>query len=44
MLLYKGRLEFPSDVAGIAYVDITNGVEAAGEIIRREVSAAIDAV
>jgi predicted nucleotide-binding protein len=42
VLLHKGGLEFPSDIAGIIYIDITNGVEAAGEMIRREVSAVIN--
>jgi predicted nucleotide-binding protein len=36
LLLYKGELELPSDISGVNYVDITNGVEAAGESIRRE--------
>jgi predicted nucleotide-binding protein len=35
VLLYKGALEIPSDLTGIAYIDITNGIEAAGEDIRR---------
>lgn len=35
-LLYKGSLELPSDLAGVCYIDITNGIEAAGEAIRRE--------
>lgn len=37
ILLYKGGLELPTDISGIAYIDISNGVEAAGESIRREV-------
>jgi predicted nucleotide-binding protein len=36
LLLYKGLLDLPSDIAGIIYIDISNGVEAAGEHIRRE--------
>ena len=36
LLLYKGDLELPSDISGIIYIDITNGIEAAGEQIRRE--------
>jgi predicted nucleotide-binding protein len=36
ILLYKGELELPSDIAGLIYIDISNGVEAAGELIRRE--------
>jgi predicted nucleotide-binding protein len=35
ILLYKGALEIPSDLNGIVYIDITFGIEAAGEIIRR---------
>jgi predicted nucleotide-binding protein len=36
VLLYRGDLELPSDVAGIVYIDIAAGIEAAGESIRRE--------
>jgi CheY-like chemotaxis protein len=39
VVLYKGTLEIPSDLAGIVYIDITQGVEAAGEQIRREIEA-----
>jgi predicted nucleotide-binding protein len=39
LLLYKGELEIPSDLSGVIYIDITNGVESAGEKIRREVNA-----
>jgi predicted nucleotide-binding protein len=35
ILLYKGGLEIPSDLGGITYIDITHGIEAAGEDIRR---------
>jgi predicted nucleotide-binding protein len=35
ILLYKGGLEIPSDLSGITYIDITHGIEAAGEDIRR---------
>lgn len=35
-LLYKGNVELPSDLHGIIYVDISGGIEAAGEQIRRE--------
>jgi len=38
ILLYKGTLELPSDIAGIIYIDVSNGIEAAGEQIRRELS------
>lgn len=38
LLLHRGPLEIPSDITGVAYVDISNGVEAAGEQIRKELS------
>lgn len=38
VVLYKGPNELPSDIQGIAWISIDNGVEAAGEEIRREVS------
>lgn len=38
LLLHKGPTEIPSDIAGIEYIDITNGIESAGETIRRELS------
>lgn len=37
ILLYIGENELPSDISGIGYIDISNGIEAAGENIRREV-------
>jgi predicted nucleotide-binding protein len=37
ILLYTGDLEIPSDLSGIIYIDITHGIEAAGEEIRRNV-------
>ena len=37
ILLHSGPLELPSDIAGLIYIDISNGIEAAGEDIRREV-------
>jgi CheY-like chemotaxis protein len=36
LLLHKGELDIPSDILGLIYIDITNGIEAAGEQIRRE--------
>ncbi|HLX68187.1 MAG TPA: TIR domain-containing protein [Verrucomicrobiae bacterium] len=36
LLLHKGKVELPSDIAGVVYVDISDGVEAAGETLRRE--------
>jgi DNA-binding NarL/FixJ family response regulator len=38
ILLYKGVLEIPSDLKGIVYIDITHGIEAAGESIRRDLA------
>ena len=37
ILLHKGPLELPSDIQGVEYIDISNGIEAAGERIRREI-------
>jgi predicted nucleotide-binding protein len=37
LLLYQGILEIPSDLSGIVYIDISRGIEAAGEEIRREI-------
>lgn len=38
LLLHKGPLELPSDISGLVYIDIANGIEAAGEAIRKEIS------
>lgn len=38
LLLYKSPLELPSDISGIIYVDISNGIESAGEYIRKQLS------
>jgi len=38
LLLHKGALEMPSDLAGVIFIDISGGVKAAGEHIRQEVS------
>jgi predicted nucleotide-binding protein len=38
LLLHKGNLDLPSDISGVIYVDISSGVAAAGEQIRREIS------
>ncbi|MDQ3800433.1 MAG: nucleotide-binding protein [Acidobacteriota bacterium] len=35
-LLYKNEVEMPSDIQGIVCIDISNGIEAAGEEIQRE--------
>jgi predicted nucleotide-binding protein len=39
LLLHKGPIEIPSDIAGIEYIDISNGIKSAGEDIRRELRA-----
>lgn len=38
ILLYKGNLELPNDISGVIYINIENGIEAAGEEIRREIA------
>ena len=38
-LLHKGELEIPSDLSGVIYIDISNGIEPVGEKIRREIAA-----
>lgn len=38
LLLHKGHVELPSDISGIIYIDISSGVESAGEEIRKELS------
>ncbi len=37
LLLYKGPLELPSDISGLIYIDISAGIPAAGESLRREI-------
>jgi Predicted nucleotide-binding protein containing TIR-like domain len=37
LLLHHGPVELPSDIAGIVWIDITAGIESAGEQIRNEV-------
>jgi CheY-like chemotaxis protein len=36
-LLYKGPLELPSDLSGVVYVDICNGIGSASDQLRREI-------
>ena len=36
-LLHKGPIELPSDLSGVVYIDIANGIESVGEHIRREI-------
>lgn len=37
ILLYKGNLDLPSDILGLVYINIDNGIDAAGEQIRKEI-------
>lgn len=37
LVLHKGKIDLPSDIHGVVYIDITGGVAAAGEQIRQEV-------
>jgi predicted nucleotide-binding protein len=37
-LLYSGDLELPSDIAGVIYINISDGIESAGEALRRELA------
>lgn len=36
LLLYKSEVDLPSDISGVVFIDISNGIQAAGEAIRRE--------
>lgn len=36
LLLHKGSVELPSDISGITYIDISAGIEAVGQTLRRE--------
>lgn len=36
LLLHSGSVELPSDISGIVYIDISNGVESVSETIRAE--------
>ena len=38
ILLHKGALDIPTDLAGVVYVDITAGIDAAGEGLRKELN------
>jgi CheY-like chemotaxis protein len=38
LLLHKGPVDLPSDTSGIVWIDINNGIAAAGEEIRKEVA------
>jgi hypothetical protein len=38
ILLHRGPLELPSDLDGVVYIDISGGIAAAGEKIRREIN------
>ncbi|MDD4877282.1 MAG: nucleotide-binding protein [Dehalococcoidales bacterium] len=36
ILLHAGLLELPNDLSGVVYIDVSKGIEASGEEIRRE--------
>jgi predicted nucleotide-binding protein len=36
-ILHKGKTNIPSDLLGVIYIDISNGIESAGEKIRKEI-------
>jgi predicted nucleotide-binding protein len=38
IVLHKGPLELPSDIQGVVWIDINNGIESAGELIRKEIA------
>jgi CheY-like chemotaxis protein len=38
-LLWCGPVELPSDISGIVYIDVTGGLEAASDELRREIKA-----
>jgi predicted nucleotide-binding protein len=38
VVLYKGPNELPSDIQGVVWIGIDNGIDAAGEEIRREIA------
>ena len=38
ILLHKGAVELPSDIAGIVWINISGGIAAVGEEIRKEVA------
>jgi predicted nucleotide-binding protein len=40
-LLYKNGVELPSDISGLIYIDISDGIEQAGDLIRNEILAAL---
>ena len=40
LVLHKDKIELPSDIHGIIWIDISNGIDAAGETIRKELELA----
>ena len=42
ILLHKGKVELPTDLNGMVYIDISKGVEQAGEDLRRELEDWLD--
>jgi CheY-like chemotaxis protein len=42
LLLFSGPLDMPSDISGLIYIDISGGIAAAGESIRKELQHVAD--
>lgn len=42
VLCHAGDLDLPSDIAGIVYVDVSGGIDAAGDSIRKELTEWLD--
>jgi len=42
ILLHKGEIEIPTDIAGLTYISIDSGIEAAGVEIEREIGTRYD--
>jgi len=38
ILLYRSSLDLPSDLSGVVYIDVSKGIESAGENIRKEIA------
>jgi hypothetical protein len=37
LVLKKGDIELPSDIQGIAWINVDNGIKGSGEDIRKEI-------
>ena len=42
LLLHSGPLDLPSDLSGVVYIDVSKGIAAAGEQIRKELTNVFD--